>query len=400
MSFTHGYREIKGLLLLKIPTRKNDFLFFQCFKDTLSGNMGFINNKLLTTKLSMSDNNDHGRVIYRDSILIKDNLGESVTACRHADGRDWWLLVQQLDSNCYYKILSDSSGANVAGKSCIGISARYTDTLGGDSGPGCFSPDGSKYAAIHYFTGVSIYDFDRCSGELSNPHNYPIPQLLDSAWYVNDISFSPNSKFLYASIGQYVLQFDTWRSNPMATPDTVGSYDGFQDPFGSGYNLAQLAPDGRIYIASGNSESNYSIIDSPDLPGGACHFMPYGLSLAAYHHGPPNNPNYRLGRQIGSPCDTLSGLMEVNTSQLYIRIYPNPALDFFIADYGLTDWSRHESLELYIRDIRGQLMYSSVLPKYSGIHKVNSESLAPGMYLVEITDGYGRMLCVRKVVKE
>jgi hypothetical protein len=39
----------------------------------------------------------------------------------------------------------------------------------GESWYACFSPDGSKYAIYNALNiGVYLYDFDRCTGELSN----------------------------------------------------------------------------------------------------------------------------------------------------------------------------------------------------------------------------------------
>ena len=43
----------------------------------------------------------------------------------------------------------------------------------GDGGLGHFSPDGTKYALGSGFTGVHLFDFDRCSGVFSNPVSHP-----------------------------------------------------------------------------------------------------------------------------------------------------------------------------------------------------------------------------------
>ena len=391
-----GYRLPQAVLALPIPNKSDDYLFFQCFLDSNQGITDIIVPKVLITHLSMSQNLGHGYVLYRDSLLLTDTFSGYITACKHANGRDWWILAQKLNSNCYYRILLTEDGAQVmSDQTCAGVVSPY-----GGGGASCFSNDGSKYAVVDYLKGILLYDFNRCEGKLYNPHNYPIPALVDSGWTLSGSAFSPDSRFLFVSIGEYLLQFDTWQTDPLSNPDTIARFDGFADPFGSYYCQSQLGPDGKIYIASGNGESNLSVIDSPDQKGQACHFIPHGLHTIAYQLGPPNNPNYRLGILLGSPCDTLTALREINSNDLNISVYPNPSQSYFIVDYGNVNWSIHDELVVSVIDITGQTIYTSSLPQYSALHKVNSSSFASGIYLVRIEDSGGRVLAVKRVVKE
>jgi len=55
-------------------------------------------------KVDMKANNDSGKVVEKKIIISDTNLFARVgmTACRHANGKDWWLVKQGADSNIIY----------------------------------------------------------------------------------------------------------------------------------------------------------------------------------------------------------------------------------------------------------------------------------------------------------
>jgi hypothetical protein len=68
----------------------------------------------------------------------------------------------------------------------------------------------------------------------------------------------------------------------------------------------QLAPDGKIYLATGNSTRYMHIIHQPDVRGVGCNLEQHALHLDRFNfYSVPNYPNFRLGREVGSACDTL-----------------------------------------------------------------------------------------------
>jgi hypothetical protein len=293
-------------------------------------------------------------------------------------------------------MLLDTGGLQVmSGLSCLG------DTIvDEDIGAACFSPDGSKYVYLSYYTGLRVFDFDRCSGELSDGQYLPMPVIADSEWLGLGTAFSPNSRYLYVSITEQLYQFDLSATDIFSSIDTVGIYDGFRLPSGSYFATQQIAPNGKIYMSCGNAEQDYHVINSPDSSGSACGFGQHSLILPSISGGLPNFPNYRLGALTGSPCDTLTTATEnVRTAKEQIlKIFPNPATDYAMIDYGFTDWNKGP-VSLEICNALGQLVYNQKLPMYSGYQKIDVSAFASGVYMAFIKRGAG-VVAMAKFVKQ
>ncbi|HMT34989.1 MAG TPA: hypothetical protein PKC41_03970, partial [Chitinophagaceae bacterium] len=175
--------------------------------------------------VDMNANGGMGKLIQKNmSLLTNVEMAKvGMMACKHANGYDWWLLKQALDTNMVYTFL-------------VTKDTVLLDTIQGFAEPhfgyydlwgqSCFSNDGSKYAfatgggylnnkGAHLF----ITDFDRCYGILSNIKEIYVP--YDSSLTPNDIifgpysdslitgvCFSPNDSFLYVSRRYNLYQFD------------------------------------------------------------------------------------------------------------------------------------------------------------------------------------------------
>ena len=151
---------------------------------------------------------------------------------------------------------------------------------------------------------IDIFNFDRCTGELNSLVQIA---MQDSAWS-GGAAISPNSRYLYIPSFEVVYQYDLWAPDIEASRDTVAVWDGFSEDgfFSTTFYLAQLAPDGKIYINSNNSVSYLHVIEQPDLPGDSCQVCQHCVDLPTKNSfSLPNFPNYRLSHLEGSPCDTL-----------------------------------------------------------------------------------------------
>ena len=171
-----------------------------------------------------------------------------------------------------------------------------------------------------------------CTGLLSNHYNITYPNGIG----IGGAAISPNSQFLYIPAGSYVYQFDLEAGNIAASETTVAVYDSFQVEVVPGvflntrFFLAQLAPDGKIYINCPGSPNILHVIHNPNEPGLACNLEQHGVVLPRLNNSSiPNFPNYRLGALEGSPCDTILTTSTFTPEALSaIYVFPNPARDY------------------------------------------------------------------------
>jgi PKD repeat protein len=290
----------------------------------------FIGFAILYTVIDMNANNGLGNVTAKNQVIISDSLWTGkLTAVQHANGRDWWALTNKYLTNQFYKILVSPQGIAVVDTQAIGM------PVDDDLGQAVFSPDGTKYAVTYGAlpNDIQIFDFDRCTGELSNEVIIQHPQ-----WFISPgLAISSNSRYLYFCATDTLYQYDLWAADIPASEEIVGVYDGHADPFPSTFFLAQLAPDNKIYISVPNGSAYLHVIEKPNKKGLACAFRQHAINLMNYNGtGLPNNPNYRLGPVDGSPCDTL-GIDNVPVARFRCE---QDTADYFTVSF--TDLSYYE----------------------------------------------------------
>jgi hypothetical protein len=119
---------------------------------------------LYVSVVDMSQEGGLGAVVEKNTVLIQDqlNIGK-ITAVRHANGRDWWVLCHKINTDTFYRLLLTPQGFGGPATQDIGIDRPA------DGGQVCFSPDGSKFAYYWGEHDLDVFDFDRCTGLLSNP---------------------------------------------------------------------------------------------------------------------------------------------------------------------------------------------------------------------------------------
>jgi len=243
-----------------------------------------------------------GRVGDKNEILTEEPVAYGkLTAVRHANGRDWWILVFKYFSHHYHRFLLAPEG----------ITELFTDSIGlmipSSVGQAVFSPDGYKYAKLNLYKVANdifldLYDVDRCQGIFTRSTHLI---YRDTALF-GGVAFSPNSRYLYVSSQRYLYQYDTWAEDIQASRLVIAQLP--WDVPGTTYTnfgMMQLGPDGKIYI-SGYWVNTLHIIHNPNAHGAACELeinaIDWGYSI---ERSIPNHPYYGLGPWDGSPCDTL-----------------------------------------------------------------------------------------------
>lgn len=306
----YGYILDQGAIALPVPESDSLYYLLHMDRELNQQQTGTESRNFYVTLINMNANNGLGAVVYKNHSVLSGpfDIGK-ITATRHANGRDWWVLLRRYSTNLFVRLLVTANGIIEYPSQALGAAIPEPPA---SLGQAVFSPNGTKYAKLN-ITGaagdpiyVSIFDFDRCSGELSHPVQFT---YADSAT-AGGIAISPNNRFLYVSSRRYVYQYDLHASDIEASKITVAVYDGFTDPISTNarttFYLAQMAPDGKIYLNCSNSVRYLHVINEPDSLGLACDFCQHCIDLPTLNaFSLPNFPNYRLHHLEGSPCDTL-----------------------------------------------------------------------------------------------
>jgi hypothetical protein len=345
--------------------------------------------------IDMSKNNGNGMVIQKHVTCLFRNYLDFPTSVRHANGRDWWILTPDNIISRYYSQLLTTDSIYGPWEQDIGSKPSY-DVSPDSQGSNLFSPDGATYIDYDSRNGIRIYNFDRCTGLLSNW----IVCSNDSILGLNPgAAISKNNRYLYVTNGFNVYQYDLWADDICASKDTIAHYDGGQLPL---YSFAQLGPDGKIYIESAGNFGVVHIIHSPDLKGDLCQFEESAIDLPCYAmEDIPHFPNYRLYDLPGSPCDTLGindpnvATEEVEADAQEVTLYPNPATNMLYL--SLPGYTKSE-VRYSITDPAGRKVAVGVSPVFREQASVVVEDLAEGMYFMSVTLDDRRMVCRKLVI--
>lgn len=334
--------------------------------------------------VDMTQDSGRGAVIDKNHVLWTGNLFTndlitigSMSACKHANGRDWWIVTHKDSSNIFMKFLLTPLG--LAGPYFQTINPIVNFTMM----QACFSPDGTKFA-YNNNSGVHLFNFDRCTGNFSNHKNLGLFTL--PTYGSLGIVFSPNAQVLYAS-GDYVIyQWDLTASNIQSTKTTVCIYDStYACPvYGVLFYQMQRAINGKVYISSPNSSYCLSVINNPDNLGTSCNAVAHGLSNLPYYNGAsvPYFPNYNLGRLFASTCDTLTGIAQQQGNISKINITPNPNNGNFTITYPPP---QNKSGTFQIYDVTGKVVFNYTLPQWSNEQSFLLAKLSDGVYNCVIT---------------
>lgn len=372
----------RAAIIIPFPGDSNKYYLFHSWVDG-SNNYTYFPCKGYFSVIDMSLNNGLGAVTSKNNIAFNDTMAEFglIAACKHANGRDWWLVAPKYRSNQYQVLLITPSGIQSMPNQTIGLppSGWYQGFA-----QCCFSPDGKKFGRFDGIDFLNIYDFDRCSGIFSNPVHIAFPDTMDSG----GLAFSANSSKLYISDLTYLYQFNLDSVNIAATLDTVAIYDNFVDSVGypTLFHSQQLGPDGKIYIASITSTPYLHVIDSPDSAGVACNVIQHGVALKTFNiRSLPLHPNYFLGADSGSVCDTLQLRIKnhvTRNAKIEISVYPNPLQDALHISY--TPTAKTKLLEIYTID--GKFILQRKLPPWSQLQTIDVSALTNGVYICKLID--------------
>jgi gliding motility-associated-like protein len=219
-----------------------------------------------------------GDVISKNNLLWA-SCSERITAIRHANGTDVWIITNDLDSKIFRAWLLTCNGFTATNPvvSTIGEVMNQNPLMNVGVMKG--SPDGRFLCQTHFpFTDANngtpnfaqLFDFNNATGVISNPRKIGFPST-----HYNHCEFSPDSKQLYLTRknNKKLDQFDI--SLPTLT-DILNSRQTI--PTGNAYYDIQLAMDERIYLTQGTIQ--LARINFPNERGAACNFQENAVNIS------------------------------------------------------------------------------------------------------------------------
>ncbi|MBK7971599.1 MAG: T9SS type A sorting domain-containing protein [Bacteroidetes bacterium] len=386
-NWPNGFPISFGNVALPFPGDTNSLALFH---KTLWATLSPTKIGLYYSKIDLSLNAGLGEVIIKNDTILVDTLSFGIGACRHSNGKDWWVITMRDRNPEIYTILLTQNGIDTI---FIQPTAFQSNRYGNVS-PLVFSPDGKKLiccAPRDQGSGGSVsngsvlfFDFDRCTGIISNFNSVEVSPIS----YLWGLAISPSGNYAYACNSNYIFQINI---NNFSV-DTVAQYDGFVSPVGSSccptsFWSMYLAANGKIYVTSGSGVQHIHEINYPDSAGIACDVQQHAIDLGyAQLRSVPNHPNYYLGcdTTLGCPC-LITGIEELGGHEFRFIVAPNPTSGSFKITYLLP---QNQPGKLEVFDINGRRIYEMNLPHWSTMQEVSlPKSISSGVYNCVITSG-------------
>ena len=340
----------------------------------------------------------------QDSTLSVGLVGK-LTAVRHANKRDYWVLTHQWNSNAFLVYPVTPSGIGKADTIRIGSAYVRQDVYGFLKA----SPDGTKLASSFLSTfarPLDLFDFDPATGKITNYVS------LGDVRLQYGLSFSPDNSKLYVTnrtvvdaelntelIRQYDLKagdtqaiIKSGKSIIYQNPTTNIPYNrkaarnGFYAP------AMQTGPDGRIYLIADysnniigdpctNCKKHLIVINKPNESGFACDVQLQAAELGKGLVGDVNSlPNFMEHYFNGLEPNDCAFDRNDECTDANVRIFPNPVkdqLEILITDICFTPYT------LRIIDVAGRVLatYNVSTPRSQSL---DVGTLPGGIYFAEL----------------
>ena len=339
-AYDKGYRVENSHIFLPYPNDTNRYALFHVGNDVYTKPKTRLVQWLSYSEINMSLNNGKPEMTIKHDTIVSDTVYYGhLTACRHGNGRDWWIISPKEFGKLYYTFLLSPKGVSKPMLQKIGDTLKIQV-----NGQAVFTPDGNKYVRYDPNSGIQIFDFDRCTGKLFNYKRIPSFSTNNAE---GGNAISPNSRFLYVTKRTELWQFDLWAADISESRVLIAEKDTAFKPqptyeFNSFYSC-MLGPDGKIYMCGTGGHRYWNVIHQPNEKGKACDFRQHDIKLPTWNYASiPNFPNYRLYDKAGSPCDTLGindpTSIEETEKLVPHKIYPNPTTGFLNIEVSTSDF--------------------------------------------------------------
>jgi Secretion system C-terminal sorting domain len=372
-----GFNFTQGLLT--IPNPGDDDIYYLFHQDIkVADDLYPYTDELYVTTVSY-ENHPKGKVVQKRLLILEEKLHfGTMTATRHGNGHDWWVVMSSLGGNTYHKFLITDIGVSYQGFQNIGN--EMYEEIGNPSAK--FSPDGRLYARFHISYGLEIMDFNRNTGVFSVPRFTPFWIDPIGSSLGNGLEFSPNASKLYVCYGNELVQFDLGKLDVFGSRTLVSTFviDTTLEPLQSQFYQMQLGPDDKIYMSHLNGTQSLHTIHDPNALGIDCNFEMRSVRLKTWNaFTMPYFPNFRLGKDTSPSIDY--------NDRSNIICYPNPTT-------GILQIEANIVLDkILVYDHIGILVRS-----FAPSNQIDMQDLAAGLYLITLKNIKGD-ITTHKVIK-
>ncbi len=250
-----------------VPLPNSDSIYYIFTTDAVED---YFANGYRYSIVNMSHDGDKGEVI-KKNILLNPSCTERLTAVRHANGIDVWIVGNERNSNVFKCWLLTCNGLQTTPVvSTIGIVLNNQDL-----GVMKASPDGKFICQTNYADVAGnffqLFDFDNATGIISNPKT-----ISNTTTSYFDCEFSPDSKLLYVTrvFEEFIDQFEVSSGSSAASVNTTR----VSIPATYGFYGIQPGPEGKIYL--NRYKTKLSVLNNPDIKGTGCNFVLDQVDLA------------------------------------------------------------------------------------------------------------------------
>jgi hypothetical protein len=201
--------------------------------------------RLFLSRIDRELDNGYGGIEpgYKNLPLSSLEVGEQLTAVRHGNGRDWWILARRYsgypNTNAFVAWLLTPAGIDTVVVSLQGLRATTAGEL-------TVSPDGDLLALASYLheSWVGVFEIDRCTGMVSLLDSL-VRQHPKDRYY--GIAFQKDGNTAYVlSDPNGSLYRITWPGGVLGM-DLVYAMDGQMGVFPNGGGQLELGSDSLIY---------------------------------------------------------------------------------------------------------------------------------------------------------
>ncbi len=318
---------IQSSIIVKKPGSENFYYLFatDCYENSFE-------NGLTYTIIDMNLDGGLGDVVVKGEVIVP-NTTESLAAAIHDNGKDYWIITHQVNSDSFFVYQFAKEGIVGMVKTKIGPVA---DEFAGEIR---VSANGERLVfAGNSFT--ALFDFDASTGVISNYRD------LGATCFM--ACFSPDCKLLYGVdlLDRKIYQFDMLAHNIRTSKTLVGSSSDY-------IGTMQIGPDNKIYVAMRNSQY-MGVITRPNIRGVHCNFIKDDIYLNGKYgsFGLPNYPNNVLGECGSYPIENVTKyepqflVKNLSPRQIVLELNPSPeATEYRISrrETGSAEWENFET---------------------------------------------------------